>query len=59
MILTKIQYNKHSSPSEITSGEVPFYEKDGRLYLKSTGEEVTIEKEESYTLEDLQRMFEK
>lgn len=51
LILTKIQYVRSAS-SDLVSGETPYYEYEGRLYLKSTGEEITIQEEGEILLDD-------
>lgn len=44
LILTKIQFIKQGS-CDLESGEVPFYEQDGKFYLKESNEEITIVEE--------------
>lgn len=51
LLLTKIQYRK-TYATNLTCGEVPYYEKEGKFYLKDTDEEVTIEFGEEMTAEE-------
>jgi hypothetical protein len=41
LILTKIQYVRSGS-NDLISGDEPFYELDGKFYLKDTHEEIII-----------------
>ena len=45
LILTKIQFIRQGT-TDLESGEIPYYEKDGKFFLKENDQEVTIEKEE-------------
>ena len=49
MILTKIQYVR-TGTTDLTSDEQPFYEKDGKFYLKDTDKEVVIVEEDEIIL---------
>jgi hypothetical protein len=54
LILTKIQF-PYLGTSGTASGEVPFYEENGKFFLKLTGEEVTITEESEFYLDDIIR----
>ena len=45
LILRKIQY-PYIGILYLESGEIPYYEKNGKFYLKETNEEITVKEEE-------------
>lgn len=52
MIFTKIQFENSSAPSEISGGEEPVYEVDGKIFLRTGDSEVEIEEEEAIFLDE-------
>lgn len=57
MILTKIQFEGSTAPSEFISGDSPIYSENGHTYLKGSNEEVSVADESTFSLEDIHLKF--
>jgi hypothetical protein len=58
IVFTKIQFDKNSAPSEISSGKEPVYNIDGKFYLLLDGKkvEVNVEEEEAIYLDEAEEV---